>query len=99
LRCVRIERATKGEVRRCDLRPDDYLEMWPELANSPAITLGPVPEPQPSANTVQAAQLGAGQGAQQTAATRGNKFDGWLAANIAAESDGAAGQGAQQAGV
>ncbi|WP_234196248.1 transcriptional regulator [Pseudacidovorax sp. NFM-22] len=29
--CVRIERATGGMVRRQDLRPDDWHEIWPEL--------------------------------------------------------------------
>jgi DNA-binding transcriptional regulator YdaS (Cro superfamily) len=32
-RCAAIERATGGEVTRRDLRPDDYLDIWPELAN------------------------------------------------------------------
>ena len=31
-RCVAIERATKGAVTRCDLRPNDWLQIWPELA-------------------------------------------------------------------
>lgn len=30
--CVRIEQLTQGAVTRRDLRPDDYLEFWPELA-------------------------------------------------------------------
>jgi DNA-binding transcriptional regulator YdaS (Cro superfamily) len=29
--CVRIEQATEREVRRWDLRPDDWWEIWPEL--------------------------------------------------------------------
>lgn len=33
-RCVPIERATLGEVSRRDLRPDDWHEIWPELADS-----------------------------------------------------------------
>ena len=33
-RCVAIERATKGVVTRRDLRPSDWLQIWPELANS-----------------------------------------------------------------
>lgn len=33
-RCTAIERATGGEVTRRDLRPDDYLEIWPELAHA-----------------------------------------------------------------
>jgi DNA-binding transcriptional regulator YdaS (Cro superfamily) len=32
-RCVPIERATMGEVSRRDLRPDDWHEIWPELAD------------------------------------------------------------------
>lgn len=36
-RCVPIERATKGVVTRKDLRPADYLEIWPEMAAAPAI--------------------------------------------------------------
>ena len=30
-RCVDIERATAGAVRRWDLRPDDWHRIWPEL--------------------------------------------------------------------
>ena len=30
-RCVSIERATAGAVRRWDLRPDDWHRIWPEL--------------------------------------------------------------------
>lgn len=30
--CVRIERLTNGQVTRRDLRPDDWYEIWPELA-------------------------------------------------------------------
>lgn len=33
-RCVAIERATDGAVTRIDLRPDDWHEIWPELAIS-----------------------------------------------------------------
>lgn len=33
-RCVPIERATDGAVTRRDLRPDDWHEIWPELAIS-----------------------------------------------------------------
>lgn len=29
--CVAIERATSGNVRRWDLRPDDWHLIWPEL--------------------------------------------------------------------
>lgn len=31
-RCVPIERATDGAVTRRDLRPDDWQEIWPEIA-------------------------------------------------------------------
>lgn len=30
-RCLAIERATEGKVTRCDLRPEDYWEHWPDL--------------------------------------------------------------------
>lgn len=36
--CVPIERATVGVVSRRDLRPDDYLDIWPELASAGAAT-------------------------------------------------------------
>lgn len=32
-RCVEIERATEGHVTRRDLRPDDWMRIWPELAD------------------------------------------------------------------
>lgn len=31
-RCVAIERATESAVTRQDLRPDDWQDIWPELA-------------------------------------------------------------------
>jgi len=31
-RCAAIEAATDGQVTRKDLRPDDWQEIWPELA-------------------------------------------------------------------
>lgn len=34
--CTAIERATCGQVTRRDLRPDDWQDIWPELAESPA---------------------------------------------------------------
>lgn len=37
-RCWPIERATAGAVTRKDLRPDDWQEIWPELAANPPIT-------------------------------------------------------------
>lgn len=30
-RCVDIERATNGEIRRGDLRPDLWPDLWPDL--------------------------------------------------------------------
>jgi len=33
-RCVEIERATAGDVRRWHLRPDDWHLIWPELIGS-----------------------------------------------------------------
>ena len=36
--CVAIERATAGVVTRRHLRPDDWREIWPELANTLAAT-------------------------------------------------------------
>ena len=33
-RCVAIERATDGAVRRWDLRPDDWHQIWPELVGA-----------------------------------------------------------------
>lgn len=38
--CVAIERATAGAVTRRHLRPDDWQEIWPELANLPASAAG-----------------------------------------------------------
>jgi DNA-binding transcriptional regulator YdaS (Cro superfamily) len=29
--CAAIEAASGGQVRRCDLRPDDWHRIWPEL--------------------------------------------------------------------
>lgn len=41
-RCVAIERATDGQVTRRDLRPDDWQDIWPELAagNTPELAAG-----------------------------------------------------------
>lgn len=33
-RCVPIERATEGAVTRQDLRPSDWQDIWPELAEA-----------------------------------------------------------------
>lgn len=32
--CLAIERATDSQVTRKDLRPDDWQNIWPELASS-----------------------------------------------------------------
>lgn len=37
-RCYAIERATNGVVTRKDLRPDNWHEIWPELATTPRTT-------------------------------------------------------------
>lgn len=34
--CIPIEEATGGQVTRKDLRPDDYAEIWTELAGEAA---------------------------------------------------------------
>lgn len=34
-RCYAIERVTKGAVTRRDLRPNDWQQIWPELADQP----------------------------------------------------------------
>ncbi|PIM51904.1 hypothetical protein CS062_17415 [Roseateles chitinivorans] len=34
IRCVAIELATKRQVMRWDLRPDDWWEHWPELVGT-----------------------------------------------------------------
>ena len=36
--CAAIERATAGAVTRQDLRPDDWVDIWPELANTHAVS-------------------------------------------------------------
>ena len=36
--CSRIEKVTSGAVTRRDLRPDDWVEIWPELAEKSAET-------------------------------------------------------------
>ncbi|MEY2686583.1 MAG: hypothetical protein RL375_781 [Pseudomonadota bacterium] len=40
-RCYSIERATNGAVTRKDLRPDDWHEIWPELATPQQQTTEP----------------------------------------------------------
>jgi len=32
--CVRIERETHGKLTRKDLRPKDWVDIWPELKDS-----------------------------------------------------------------
>ena len=41
--CVAIERVTEGKVTRKELRPEDYWELWPDLA-TPQEELPPIPE-------------------------------------------------------
>lgn len=43
-RCMAIETATNGAVSRRDLRPDDWQEIWPELAQALANTAQPATE-------------------------------------------------------
>jgi DNA-binding transcriptional regulator YdaS (Cro superfamily) len=38
--CVAIEQATNGQVRRWDLRPCDWRDIWPELADHPNAPAG-----------------------------------------------------------
>lgn len=40
--CVAIEKVTNGKVRRQDLRPNDFWELWPDL---PAPVVTPTPTP------------------------------------------------------
>lgn len=37
IHCVSIERATGGQVTRQDLRPNDWADVWPELAAQQAV--------------------------------------------------------------
>ena len=39
--CAALERATGGEVRRWDLRPEDWHRIWPELQNVEGAPAGP----------------------------------------------------------
>lgn len=41
-RCTAIERATDGAVTRQDLRPDDWAQIWPELADAQVPIASPV---------------------------------------------------------
>ena len=50
-RCVPIERATDGAVSRIDLRPDDWHEIWPELADLEPNTTHPSTSRPPAAIT------------------------------------------------
>ena len=36
-RCYAIEQATAGAVTRKDLRPDDWMNIWPELADKETV--------------------------------------------------------------
>lgn len=44
-RCVPLEDATAGAVRRWDLRPDDWHRIWPELKGADGAPDVPLPEP------------------------------------------------------
>jgi DNA-binding transcriptional regulator YdaS (Cro superfamily) len=35
-RCIKIEQATNGKVTRKDLRPDDWMQIWPEFKTQDA---------------------------------------------------------------
>jgi DNA-binding transcriptional regulator YdaS (Cro superfamily) len=35
-KCLRLEQKTGGCVTRKDTRPEDWIEIWPELADEPA---------------------------------------------------------------
>lgn len=51
-RCAVIERLTQGAVTRKDLRPNDWQEIWPELAaNAPS---QPQPQTPPESNSTPA---------------------------------------------
>lgn len=43
-RCVQIERATNGTVRRWALRPTDWHRIWPELVGVNGAPVVPAPE-------------------------------------------------------
>ena len=43
LLCTRIEKATRGAVRRQDLRPADWQEIWPELMSREALSVAADP--------------------------------------------------------
>lgn len=43
LRCLAIERATAGVVTRRELRPNDWADLWPELAQQQQAPAGSLP--------------------------------------------------------
>lgn len=43
--CARIETATDRAVRRWDLRPNDWHEIWPDLLKDPEAPEPPAPTP------------------------------------------------------
>ncbi len=45
-RCLAIERATMGQVRRRDLRPLDWQEIWPDLIADEKMATGQVQQAQ-----------------------------------------------------
>lgn len=49
-RCVTIERANTLGIKRWDLRPNDWHDIWPELVGAPG-----APEPPPPVLTTQEA--------------------------------------------
>lgn len=56
--CVRIEQETRGGVTRKDLHPDDWHEIWPELAS---------PEPKHPTALAHQAQVAINSEARQAA--------------------------------
>lgn len=44
VRCLAIDRATAGEVRRWDLRPTDWWLIWPELIGAEGAPAVPAEE-------------------------------------------------------
>ena len=51
--CAALERESHGYVKRIALRPDDWAEIWPELADSkPNPPPAPVPPAQAAINCV-----------------------------------------------
>ncbi|CAN0620454.1 protein of unknown function [Burkholderia multivorans] len=51
--CVAIERASNGAVTRRDLHPDDWRDIWPELAERLQTGGPPLPESESARDDVQ----------------------------------------------